>query len=406
MSEGQKPFRVLLVEGIHPKAKEVLERENFQVRLESHSPSETELLQMVRDYDVLGIRSKTQLNKNFLQANPHLLAIGTFCIGTDQVDAVQANRLGMPVFNAPYSNTRSVAELVISEIVALSRQLGDRNMQAHQGIWQKSAVGSREVRGKTLGIIGYGHIGSQVSVLAEAFGMRVIYFDSVKKLPLGNSQPKDSLMDVLKQADIVTLHVPDTPQTRDMITARELAAMKKGAHLINASRGSVVQILDLAKSIRDGHIGGVAIDVFPHEPASNKEKFQSELQGLPNVILTPHIGGSTEEAQEAIGVEVAQSLIGFLKNGSTRGAVNFPNVDLPVIHRDAHRMLNVHQNVPGVLGEINSIVSEMGVNIQAQYLSTDSQIGYLVMDMEKAEASQVVQRVRALKTSIQTRILY
>lgn len=402
----QTASRILLLEGIHPVAKEILESEGYIVRLERHSPTEVELTSWLRDFEVVGVRSKTQLTKKILVANPHLAVIGAFCIGTDQVDCDVANAIGVPVFNAPYSNTRSVAELVMAEIVSLARQLGDRNIKAHLGEWIKSAEGSHEIRGKTLGLVGYGHIGSQISVLAEAFGMRVIYFDVVKKLPLGNSQGCKTLMELLSQSDFVSLHVPDTGQTKNMISQMQLKQMKKGAFLINASRGSVVHISDLAQVLREKHLGGAAIDVFPVEPASNSEKFVSELQGLPNVILTPHIGGSTLEAQEAIGGEVAQSFLGYLKTGSTRGAVNFPNVDLPVLHKDCHRIINVHKNVPGVLSDINGIVSEVGANIQAQSLSTDSQIGYLVMDMEKGEANEVASRIMKLETSIKTRVLF
>lgn len=398
--------RILLLEGIHPVAKQILESEGFQVRLESASPNESDLLSWLKECDVVGIRSKTQLTKTILEANRHLAVIGAFCIGTDQIAADNATALGIPVFNAPYSNTRSVAELVLAEIVSLARQLGDRNMKAHAGEWMKSADGSHEIRGKTLGIVGYGHIGSQVSVLAEAFGMRVVYYDIIKKLPLGNSHGCKTLVELFAQSDFVTLHVPDTKQTKGMISRDQLLQMKKGAFLINASRGAVVNIGDLAGAIRDRQLGGCAIDVFPMEPASNKEKFKSELQGLPNVILTPHIGGSTLEAQEAIGAEVAQSFIGYLKTGSTRGAVNFPNVDLPVLHRDCHRIINVHRNVPGVLSDINGIVSDVGANIQAQSLSTDSQIGYLVMDMEKGEANEVAARIGKLETSIKTRVVF
>lgn len=398
--------RILLLEGISPKAKELLEREGYQVRLETYSPNEKELGEWLKDADALGIRSKTQVTQSILEANPHLLVIGAFCIGTDQIAGECANKLGIPVFNAPYSNTRSVAELVIAEIISLARQLGDRNMKAHNGEWLKSADGSHEVRGKTLGLVGYGHIGSQVSVLAEAFGMRVIYYDVVKKLPLGNSSPVRTLKELLNQADFVSLHVPDTAHTKNLVAAPQLAEMKQGAHLINASRGSVVNIADLAASLRAKHIGGAAVDVFPVEPASNKEKFVSELQGLPNVILTPHIGGSTLEAQEAIGFEVSQSFLNFLASGSTRGAVNFPNVDLPVLHEGSHRIVNVHKNVPGVLKEINGIVSEVGANIEAQSLSTDQNIGYLVMDMKQADAKTVADRISRLETSIKTRVLY
>lgn len=398
--------RILLLEGISPKAKELLEREGYDVRLESYAPNEKELVEWLKDADALGIRSKTQVTKAVLEANPHLLVVGAFCIGTDQIANDCANKLGIPVFNAPYSNTRSVAELVIAEIISLSRQLGDRNMKAHAGEWLKSAEGSHEVRGKTLGLIGYGHIGSQVSVLAEAFGMRVVYFDTVKKLPLGNSQPCRMLEDLLRQSDFVSLHVPDTAHTRNMMGAAQFAQMKPGAHLINASRGSVVVIADLVAALKSKQIGGAAVDVFPEEPASNKEKFKSELQGLANVILTPHIGGSTLEAQEAIGFEVAQSFLNFLRTGSTRGAVNFPNVDLPVLHQGSHRIVNVHKNVPGVLKAINGIVSEVGANIEAQSLSTDQNIGYLVMDMAQGEAKTVAERIAKLETSIKTRVLF
>lgn len=401
-----QPLRILLLEGIHPVAKEHLEKEGFEVRLETYSPAEAELTEWLKDADVVGIRSKTRLTESILNANKHLLTIGAFCIGTDQIAHAHANKLGLPVFNAPYSNTRSVAELVIAEIVALSRQLGDRNSKAHNGEWMKSAEGSREVRGKTLGIVGYGHIGSQVSVLAEAMGLRVIFFDVVKKLPLGNSQSVRSLEELLAVSDFVSLHVPDTPQTRNLMGAQEIRAMQKGAFLINASRGTVVDISALAAAIKEKHLGGAAVDVFPEEPASNKEKFVSELQGLPNVLLTPHIGGSTLEAQEAIGSEVATSFVQFLRSGSTRGAVNFPNVDMPILNSDCHRIINTHRNVPGVLGDINTIVSEIGANIQAQSLATDQNVGYLVMDIEKAEATQVAERISKLKTSINTRVAF
>ncbi len=403
---GSRAPRILLLEGIHPTAKEILEREGFTVRLEKHSPSEAELREWIKECDAIGIRSKTRIPSSIIVENPHVMVIGAFCIGTDQIDIAAANAAGVPVFNAPYSNTRSVAELVMAEIVALSRQLGDRNTKAHRGEWLKSAEGSHEVRGKTLGIVGYGHIGSQVAVLAEAFGMRVIYYDIVKKLPLGNSRPCRSLDELLENADFVSLHVPDTEHTRGMIGEKQLARMRKGAHLINASRGTVVDISALAKAIREKHLAGAAIDVFPNEPSSNKEEFVCELQGLPNVILTPHIGGSTMEAQEAIGAEVAQSFISFLRTGSTRGAVNFPNVDLPVLHPGCQRIINVHKNVPGVLGDINGIVSEVGANIQAQALATDPHIGYLVMDLEKAEATEVAERISKLKTSIKTRVVF
>jgi D-3-phosphoglycerate dehydrogenase len=397
--------KILLVENIHPVAQARLQEEGFQVDMKTASPSEDELIALAQNYQVLGIRSKTEITDKVLEKLPHLRAIGCFCIGTNQVRLDKANQLGVPVFNAPYSNTRSVAELVISEMIALSRQLGDRSMAAHRGDWMKTADGSREVRGKTLGIVGYGHIGSQVSILAEALGMKVLYFDVLKKLPLGNAVSMNTLEEMLPKSDFVTLHVPETAQTKDMISARELKLMKKGAHLINASRGTVVVIDDLVVALKEKHLGGCAIDVFPVEPASNKDKFVSALQGLPNVILTPHVGGSTEEAQYAIGLEVAESFIRYMKIGSTSGAVNFPNVDLPV-QKGAHRILNVHRNEPGVLGEINSVVSKAGANILAQYLATDQHIGYMVMDVEKTNATPLSEEIRKLPRSIRTRVVY
>ncbi len=403
--------RILLLEAIHPGAKEMLEREGYKVDLHPHSPSGVELNDLLKGVSVVGLRSKTQLTAEVLEQNKQIDLIGCFCIGTDQVDTKKANSLGIPVFNAPHSNTRSVAELVIAEIIALSRQLGDRNTNAHKGVWTKSAEGAREVRGKTLGIVGYGHIGSQVSVLAEAFGMHVLFFDVVKKLSLGNSARTENLDDLLRRSDFVSLHVPDTRQSRGMIGERELKLMKPGASLINASRGLVVDIEALAEALKAGALGGAAIDVFPDEPASNKQRFESPLQGLPNVILTPHIGGSTIEAQEAIGLEVAQSFLSFLTRGTTTGAVNFPPIDLAMPQNEEtrkarrRRVANVHRNVPGVLGETNSIVSELGANIQAQGLSTDSQIGYLVMDVEDVDGDELCARIQKLSTSLRTRLL-
>jgi D-3-phosphoglycerate dehydrogenase len=362
------------------------------------------LLKVIQDFDVLGIRSKTNLTSHFFDKAQHLLAVGAFCIGTNQIDLIKSNKTGIPVFNAPYSNTRSVAEMVIAQMISLARNLGDRNMQAHQGKWNKSAKGCFEVRGKVLGIIGYGHIGSQLSVLAESLGLHVIYHDIVKKLPLGNSRSTESLEELLKYSDFISLHVPETPETKNMISQNELALMKKGAFLINASRGTVIDIPPLVEALKNHHLGGVAVDVFPREPQKNSETFESPLRGLSNVILSPHVGGSTEEAQEAIGVEVADSFIKFLTNGSTRGSVNFPNVDLPA-YTKAVRLLNVHRNVPGVLKDINEIVAQAGANISAQYLATDSEIGYMVMDLENAKAQEAADRISKLKTNIKTRII-
>lgn len=398
-------LRILLVENIHSVAKEALISEGFKVDSLSHAPSEEELLKLLPNYDVLGIRSKTEISAAVLNANPHIITIGCFCIGTNQVDLLTAREQGVPVFNAPHSNTRSVAELVIAEMISLSRQLGDRNSKAHVGEWVKSAEGSKEVRGKTLGIVGYGHIGSQVSVLAEAMGLKVVFFDVIKKLPLGNAEVKTSLEELLRVSDFVTLHVPETQETMNMMGEAELRAMKKGAHLINASRGTVVNIEALVSALKEKHIGGCAIDVFPEEPASNKEKFKTPLQGLSNVILTPHIGGSTEEAQLNIGMEVAESFRRYLKIGSSSGAVNFPNVDLPV-KQGTSRILNVHKNEPGVLGEINGLISKAGANIEGQYLSTDEKIGYLVMDVHSAQAQSLAADIGRLARSIRTRVVY
>ena len=402
-------MRILLTENIHEIARKRLTEEGFKVDLLSYAPSEDEYIEKLKNYDVLGIRSKSEITEKIIQANPHLLGIGAFCIGTNQIKLDCANEFGVPVFNAPHSNTRSVAELVLAEMVALSRQLGDRSMMAHQGEWMKSADGSREVRGKTLGIVGYGHIGSQVSILAESFGLKVIFYDVVKKLPLGNAQSKSSLEELLIDSDFVSLHVPETPETKNMITAKQLNLMKKGSYLINASRGTVIIIEDLVAALKGNHLAGCAIDVFPEEPASNKEKFKSPLQGLKNVILTPHIGGSTEEAQYAIGLEVAESFRKFIKYGTTAGAVNFPNVDLNA-KQNVTRIMNVHRNEPGVLGELNGFISEAKANIQGQYLSTDSKIGYLVTDLEldhsKMSAAQLADLFNSSKRNIKTRIVF
>ncbi len=398
-------LKVLLVEGIHPVAKSRLEEDGCHVDLISHAPNEDELIEKLKNYNVLGIRSKTEVTKKILDNSKHILNIGAFCIGTNQIQLSHAKSLGIPVFNAPHANTRSVAELVIAEMIALSRQLGDRNMKAHLGDWVKSADGSREVRGKTLGIVGYGHIGSQLSILAEAMGMSVLFFDVIKKLPLGNARPARNMESLLAESDFVSLHVPETPQTKNMITAKELSAMKKGSYLINASRGTVVVIEDLAAVLKSKQLAGCAIDVFPIEPASNKEKFVSPLQGLANVILTPHIGGSTEEAQYSIGLEVAESFRKFLKLGTTAGAVNFPQVELQFA-QGITRIQNVHKNEPGVLGEINGIISKYGANIQGQFLSTDENIGYLVVDIENMKSESLVQEIQKSSRSLRTRVIF
>lgn len=397
-------MNILLLENIHSTAKEKLEEQGFKVDLLTYSPAPEELSSLLAKYQAVGIRSKTKLTKDILDKNKHLLAVGCFCIGTNQVDLEAAKVNGTAVFNAPHSNTRSVAELVIAEMVALSRQLGDRNSMAHKGKWLKSAVGANEIRGKNLGIIGYGHIGSQVSVLAESFGLNVLFYDVTKKLSLGNAKSVSTLKELLSISDFVTLHVPETPETKDMITNKELKQMKKGSYLINASRGSVVVIADLVAALKSEHIKGCAVDVFPKEPASNEEMFTSPLQGLKNVILTPHIGGSTEEAQVAIAEEVSDSLDKFLKVGSSAGAVNFPIVDIGK-HGSAKRIVNVHENKPGVLGEINSIISAAGANIDAQFLATDDKIGYLVIDVHADHVEGLSQSIVKLDSNIITRVV-
>ncbi len=398
-------IKILLLEGIHEVAKERFSSEEFQVDLRPKALAEEELIDAISDVHVIGIRSKTQLTKPVLEAARRLLGVGCFCIGTNQVDLPEANRLGIPVFNAPFANTRSVAEMVIAEVVMLSRKLSDRSMWLHQGTWRKSAVGSHEVRGKTLGIIGYGHIGRQVGVLAEAFGMRVIFYDIVAQLAMGNNHSVGSLDDLLAKSDFVTLHVPATDQTANMIGQRELAQMKRGAFLLNASRGNVVEIDALAAALKEGHVGGAAVDVYPSEPRTATDSFDSPLRGIDNVVLTPHIGGSTEEAQENIGRDVSAVLVKLINSGATTGAVNFPNVELPPV-KGTHRILNVHRNVPGVMSAINRILSEHDANIHGQYLSTNNEVGYLITDLDQSVSAAVKQGIAALDTSIKTRILY
>jgi D-3-phosphoglycerate dehydrogenase / 2-oxoglutarate reductase len=397
-------LRVLLLEGIHPAAREILAAEGFRVEEETGALNERALSRAIVDFDAVGIRSKTRVTQAVLNGAERLWALGCFCIGTNQVDLEAARNRGVPVFNAPFSNTRSVAELILCEMIALARQMGERSREVHAGVWRKVARGCHEVRGRTVGIIGYGHIGSQVGVLAEAVGMRVIYYDIARKLPMGNNRSVAGLSELLSHAEFVTLHVPATARTRGLIGAAEIARMRPGSYLLNASRGDVVQIAALADAIRSGHLAGAAVDVFPEEPESNSEGFESELRGLPNVILTPHVGGATEEAQEAIGREVATSLVQFLRGGATTGAVNFPPVELPVVP-GSHRILNVHHNVPGVLGNINRIASEHRANIERQILSTDAAIGYLIMDVAGAIKSGLVKEIAALDTSIRTRAL-
>jgi D-3-phosphoglycerate dehydrogenase len=361
----------------------------------------------VKGVHLLGIRSRTQIDAGVIEAADRLIAIGCFNVGTNQVDIDAARRMGVPVFNAPFSNTRSVAELVIGEIVMLLRRIIPKTAGAHAGRWEKSATDSHEVRGKTLGIVGYGNIGSQLSYLAEAMGMRVIFYDLTDKLRRGNTEPTESLAELLAESDVVTLHVPETPATHRMIDAAEIAAMKPGAYLINNSRGTVVDLDALAAALREGRLRGAAIDVFPVEPGSNAERFQSPLQGLDNVILTPHVGGSTEEAQERIGAEVARKLIDYSDVGSTVGAVNFPQVQLP-IRPLGTRFIQVQRNLPGMLGRLNEVLARHAVNIAAQYYETYADVGYVVLDADAsaADSQRVLAEIRALEGTIRARLLY
>lgn len=401
----KEKMKILLLEGIHPAGAACFEAADYRVDLRSSAMSEDELLKEIGGVHVLGLRSKTRLTERVLDEAKNLLAAGCFCIGTDQVDLTAAAERGVAVFNAPYSNTRSVAELTMANIVMLARQAVQRSMELHDGVWRKTAEGCYEVRHKTLGIIGYGHIGPQIGLLAEAFGMRVVFFDIMKKLPLGTARQLDSMDEVLEQSDFVTLHVPDTPLTKNLIDQPQLAMMKPGSFLLNLSRGAVVNVKALREALESGHLAGAAADVYPKEPKSNEEPFESELRGLENVILTPHIGGSTVEAQENIGIEVASALVKFVDTGSSTGSVNFPQVELPMVHH-SHRVLHIHRNEPGVLRDVNAIMGELGVNIDAQYLGTRDAIGYLIMDVDRTMSREVKQRMDALPSTIRTRLLF
>ena len=407
-SYPKQGIHVLLLEGVSQTAIDTFRAAGYS-QIEAHAKAlpEEQLIERIAEAHIIGIRSRTQLSAEVLSHAKRLIAVGCFCIGTNQIDLEAAQLAGVPVFNAPYSNTRSVAELVIAETIMLARGIPQKNAQCHRGGWSKSAAGSHEVRGKTLGIIGYGHIGTQVGVMAEALGMHVIYHDIETKLALGNAQPAASLEDLLARADIVTLHVPETPATQNMIGAAQLAAMKPGAHLVNASRGTVVDIDALDAALESGHIGGAAVDVFPVEPQGNGDAFVSPLTRHDNVILTPHVGGSTLEAQDNIGVEVAAKLIRYSDNGSTLSAVNFPEVTLPE-HEQSLRLLHIHRNVPGVLSKINEIFSRHNLNIDGQFLRTDPKVGYVVIDITASEeqATAIREELATIQGTLRTRILY
>jgi len=414
-------IRVVLLENIHPRAEELLTAEGFRVESHKKALEGAALVEVARDAHALGIRSTSLVKADVLAACPRLLSVGAFCIGTNQIDVRSACLSGVPVFNSPFSNTRSVAELTIGEIVALHRHLADKTAQMHAGRWDKSAAGAHELRGRTVGLVGYGRIGSQVSVLAEAMGMRVVFFDILRVLPLGNARACKTLDELLSQSDVVSLHVPATGKTKNLIGAAQIGKMRSGSYLINNARGSVVDIAALAAGLKSGKLAGAALDVFPEEPASNAEPFVSAVRGLANVILTPHVGGSTEEAQESIAVDVATKLIRFVNNGSTSGAVNVPQVDLPEQNEPMedegggpragaaerrHRILHFHRNVPGVLKNLNAVMAEMGVNIVGQYLKTNEEVGYVVLDIAPGNVEAIGERLRAVPETIRVRVLY
>src|ERR1700742_610520 len=405
-SYPKEKINILFLENISDAAVKHFKESGYaSVKKLSGALPEEELIEAIKDVHLLGIRSKSQITPKVLAAAKKLQAIGCFCIGVNQVDLKAATNAGVVVFNAPYSNTRSVAELVIGLAIMLIRRIPDKSRAAHDGIWLKEAKGSYELRGKTLGIIGYGNIGTQVSVLAEALGMKVIYYDTVTKLPLGNAEAKKTLKEVVGQADIVTLHVPETNQTKNLISKTVLRQFKKGSILLNYARGEVVDLDGLAKALQEGLLSGAAIDVYPWEPEKNGDKFTTPLQGLPNVILTPHIGGSTEEAQENIGEDVSNKLFQYLETGMTLGSHTVPPLLLP--HQEGtHRILHIHKNVPGVLSEINLTLSQHGINILAQYLKTNDEIGYVVLDIDKRLSNQALELLKKVKQTIKTRLLY
>jgi len=420
---------VVLTESIHPRAVELCESEGFKVKLLKGAPDPKQLRELLRTAHVVGIRSKTELTAEALRDAPRLLAAGCFCIGTNQVDVETACAAGVPVFNSPFSNTRSVAELTIAEVISLVRGIFVKSQRMHRGEWDKSSAGAHEVRGRTLGIVGYGHIGTQMSVLAEAMGMKVVFYDVIPKLAMGNARRSASLGALLEESDVVTLHVPATARTRNMIGEREIARMKKGAALINNARGSVVDLAALTAALKKGKLGGAALDVFPKEPSAAGERFESELCGMDNVILTPHVGGSTEEAQEAIAEDVCVKLIRFVNNGSTTGAVNVPQVELPGQGGEGedgggsggngagagsgggggarrHRILHFHRNQPGVMKKINGAAADLGANIAAQYLQTNESIGYVVVDVDPTDGARLTERLKSIEETIRVRMLW
>ncbi|WP_026462875.1 phosphoglycerate dehydrogenase [Adhaeribacter aquaticus] len=405
ISYPKNRISVLLLENIHPKAVELFKKEGYQVETAIGAMEEDELCERIKNVSILGIRSKTQVTKKVLANANKLMSVGAFCIGTNQIDLTECLRLGIPAFNAPYSNTRSVVELAIGQIIMLARNIFPKSEKMHKGIWDKSAAGSFEVRGKKLGIVGYGNIGSQLSVLAEAMGMEVYYYDVVEKLQLGNAKKCSSLKELLGLADFVTLHVDGRASNKNFFGAAEFEAMKEGVIFLNLSRGHIVDIPVLVQHIKSGKIKGAAIDVFPYEPVNNAEEFVNDLRGLPNVILTPHIGGSTAEAQENIANFVPNRIMEYINSGNTYQSVNFPNIQLPAL-TNAHRLIHIHENVPGVLANINNVLAKNHVNILGQYLKTNEHVGYVITDIDKAYDKELVNDLRSIANTIKFRILY
>jgi len=401
----EQKIKVLLLENIHPDAAKQFRENGVDIVNIDRSLKEDELCEKVKDVHVIGIRSKTQVTEKVLAAGKNLLAVGAYCIGTNQIDISACSRRGVAVFNAPYSNTRSVVELALGEIIMLIRGVFDKSTKLHQGVWQKSAAGNYEIRGKRLGIIGYGNIGAQLSVMAEAVGMKVYYYDLEEKLSLGNARKCDTMEELLAKCDIITLHVDGRPENRGLIGENEFNLMKRGVIFLNLSRGFVVDLQSLVQNIHNGKIIGAAVDVFPEEPNQNNERFQTELQQLPNVILTPHIGGSTEEAQRNIADFVTGKIIDFIYNGGTSLSINLPNLQLPEI-RDAHRLIHLHENVPGIMAKINNILARHSINIVGQYLKTNEYIGYVITDIAKEYERDVIAEIKNIPGTIRFRILY
>jgi len=405
VSYPKNRLNVLLLENVHPVAVELMKAEGFNVETYPAAMTEEELIEKIKTVSVLGIRSKTQVTAKVLEQANRLMVIGAFCIGTNQIDLKEATRRGIAVFNAPFSNTRSVVELAIAEMILLMRNIVDKSVKMHKGVWDKSAKGSFEVRGKKLGLIGYGNIGTQLSVIAESLGMKVLYYDKEERLSLGNAVRCKTMNEVLEQADVISLHVDGREANANLIGKNEFDKMKKGVIFINLSRGHIVDIAALKENIQSGKIAGCSIDVFPYEPVSNDEEFKSELRGLPNTILTPHIGGSTSEAQENIGNFVPTKMMDYINTGSTSNSVNFPNLTLPTLE-NAHRLIHIHNNVPGILAKINKALADHGINIVGQYLITNELIGYVITDINKGYEKEVIQELRAIENTIKFRVLY